>query len=74
MSTEYYPGHYALRIYNSAGEHIKTLDEGTLIGPFAQHFTWDGTNVNGDSCADGVYIIYWADAFDSRFARVLLVH
>ena len=73
VSTNQYPGPYTLRIYNSAGEHIKTLDEGNLGEPYARTFTWDGTNTYNRPCASGVYIIYWAKPLGTRTARILLV-
>jgi hypothetical protein len=62
-----------LRLYNSAGEHIKTLDERMLNGSFQASYSWDGTNKYGDSCASGVYIFYLVEPFHKRLKRVLLV-
>lgn len=62
-----------MRLYNSAGEHIKTLDEKMLTGSFQASYKWDGTNKYGDSCASGVYIFYLVEPFHKRVKRVLLV-
>ncbi len=68
-----YPGQYALRIYNSAGEHIKTLDDRPLSGPVSQWYSWDGKNKYGDTCASGVYILYLMEPLGEHTARILLV-
>ncbi len=68
-----YPGEYSLRIYNTAGEHIKTLDAKRLNAPVNQTYTWDGTNKNGDACASGVYIFYLIEPFNRKIKRILLV-
>ncbi len=68
-----YPGQYALRIYNSAGEHIKTLDSQDLSGPVSQWYSWDGKNKYGDTCASGVYILYLMEPLSEKTARVLFV-
>jgi hypothetical protein len=68
-----YPGDFSLRIYNSAGEHVKTLDQGRLDGPLHQSYSWDGTNKYGDACASGVYLFYLREPYGRRTARILLV-
>ncbi len=66
-------GKYVLGIYNSAGESVKTLQDGNLIPPIHQGFTWDGTNFRGDLCASGVYLIYLQTPQSSNWRKVLLV-
>ena len=68
-----FPGEYSLRIYNTAGEHIKTYEARTLTSPVNKTYTWDGTNKNGDACASGVYILYLIEPFDRKIKRILLV-
>ncbi|HVZ79974.1 MAG TPA: hypothetical protein VHE12_04135 [bacterium] len=68
-----YPGDYELRIYNSAGEHIRTLDSRSLSGPVSQWYEWDGKNKYGDPCASGVYIFYLAEPFSLKKRRILLI-
>ena len=68
-----YPGDYNLRIYNSVGEHIKTLDTQHLIAPVRNSYHWDGTNKNGDPCASGVYVLYLIEPFDRKIKRLLLI-
>ncbi len=68
-----YPGQYDLWIYNTAGEHIKTLDSKTLSEPVSQWYSWDGKNKYGDPCASGVYIIYVVEPFSQKMRKVVLV-
>ncbi len=69
-----YPGPYDLWIYNSAGEHIKTLESTYLSAPISQAYTWDGKNKYGDTCASGVYIFYLVEPFDQQLKRMILIH
>ncbi len=66
-------GKYILKVYNSAGESIKTLQDGNLTAPVHQGFTWDGTNFSGDLCASGVYLIYLQTPQKTNWRKVLLV-
>ena len=68
-----YPGQYDLRVYNSAGEHIKTLDSQQLTAPVSQWYSWDGKNKYGDSCASGVYILDLVEPYSQKQKRILLL-
>jgi hypothetical protein len=68
-----YPGNYSLRIYNSAGEHIKTLADRPLTSPVRESFIWDGTNKYGADCASGVYLICLEEPYARKVKRVLLI-
>lgn len=68
-----YPGGYSLRIYNSAGEHIKTLDAHPLNMPLNQSYSWDGTNKYNETCASGVYLLELDLPYVHEIKRVLLV-
>ncbi|HTC20965.1 MAG TPA: hypothetical protein VK859_08965, partial [bacterium] len=68
-----YPGNYSLNVYNSAGEHIKTLDSQGLNNPIDRPYFWDGTNKYGDKCASGVYIFYLVEPFGVKIKRILLI-
>ncbi len=68
-----YPGNYSLRIYNSAGEHIKTLDERHLEAPISASYHWDGKNKYGDPCASGVYLFYLTEPYNRKIKRILLL-
>ncbi|HUO58781.1 MAG TPA: hypothetical protein VMV05_11455 [bacterium] len=68
------PGNYGLIIYNSVGEHIKTVVEPSTITQYVdKSYFWDGTNKKGDPCASGMYILYLIEPFDRKLKRVLLV-
>lgn len=68
-----YPGHYSLCIYNSVGEHVRTLDSQDLTGPLNGSYAWDGKNKYGDTCASGIYLIRAVEPFGIRTGRVLLL-
>lgn len=68
-----YPGGYDLRIYNSAGELIRTLDNQTLSTATDFWYTWDGTNNHNEPVASGVYLIYLHRPTDDRLKRILVV-
>jgi hypothetical protein len=68
-----YPGNYDLRIYNSAGEYIKTLDSRQITGPFIQSYQWDGTNCYGQTCASGIYIFRLVEPYSTKTKRIILV-
>jgi hypothetical protein len=68
-----FPGAYSLWIYNSAGEHIRTLDSQNLTAPINQSYFWDGKNKYGDKCASGVYILYLVEPFSTKVKRLVLI-
>lgn len=68
-----YPGAYSLWIYNSAGEHIRTLANDYLTAPLITNYTWDGRNKYGDICASGIYIFYLVEPRDVKHRRILLI-
>ncbi len=68
-----FPGSYNLWIYNTAGEHIKTLDTMVMSAPVNKIYTWDGTNKNGEQCSSGVYILYLVEPFGKKLKRLILI-
>jgi flagellar hook assembly protein FlgD len=68
-----YPGAFSLWIYNSAGEHVKTLADSTLTAPLHRSYSWDGTNKEGDPCASGIYIFYLSEPLENKTKKILLV-
>jgi flagellar hook assembly protein FlgD len=68
-----FPGNYQLWVYNSAGEHVRTLDSDYLTAPVNRSYEWDGKNKNGEECSSGVYILYLLEPFDRKYKRILLV-
>jgi hypothetical protein len=75
IGTDEYPGMMALRIYNSAGEHIKTLYDETLTQPLSPTVVnWDGTNKFGQKVASGVYVVYLQKPLGRALARLIVIH
>jgi flagellar hook assembly protein FlgD len=75
IGTGEYPGEMALRIYNSAGEHIKTLFDQTLTQPLSPTIVnWDGKNKFGQAVASGVYIVYLQKPYGRLLARLVVIH
>jgi flagellar hook assembly protein FlgD len=68
------PGRYSLRIYNSAGELVKTLRNLQSKWPVQDDVIWDGTNVNGEKVASGVYVVYFESSRYVRVAKVIVLH
>ncbi len=67
-------GNFSLKIYNSVGEHIRTLDnKGKVENGFTGFYLWDGKNKHGEDCGSGVYLIYYIEPFKRRLARVILI-
>jgi flagellar hook assembly protein FlgD len=73
VATSKYPGLYSLKVYNSAGECVKVLDDQQITEPYQHSYLWDGKNQYGEKCASGMYIIYLVEPFGTKLARVLLV-
>jgi flagellar hook assembly protein FlgD len=68
------PGYYYLRVYNSAGELVKTLRSVNPSGaPIDERVEWDGTNEKMQPVASGVYILHFVTRFDSSTAKLLIV-
>ncbi|HJT23892.1 MAG TPA: hypothetical protein VJ873_04910 [bacterium] len=68
-----YPGPYALRIYNSAGELIRVLDDQHLTSATDFFYTWDGTNFLNEPVASGVYLIYLRRPTDDIIKKIMVV-
>jgi len=75
IGTNEYPGQLTLRIYNSAGEHIKTLVDETLTAPLSPTVVnWDGKNKFGQEVASGVYVVYLQKPFGRLLGRLIVIH
>ena len=75
VGTNEYPGNITLRIYNSAGEHIRTLLDTTLTAPLsATVYNWDGKNKFGAEVASGVYVVYLEKPFGKAVGRIVVLH
>lgn len=68
-----YPGAYSLRVYDSAGEVIRVLDNRNLTIATDFQYTWDGTNNHNVPVASGVYLIYLRRPTDEAIKRILVV-
>lgn len=70
-----YNGPYSLRIYNSAGELIKILDDqASLPAAIDITYTWNGTNTHGDKVADGIYLFYLRRPVGVEMKKIAVVH
>jgi flagellar hook assembly protein FlgD len=67
------PGKYSLRIYNSAGELVRTLKNMQSRWPVADDVPWDGTNASNEKVASGVYVIYFESSRYVRIMKILLL-
>ena len=75
VATAQYPGMMELKIYNSAGEHIKTLYDQYITSPMGPTtFNWDGTNKYGQKVASGVYVVYLIKPYGRLLARLVVIH
>jgi len=75
IGTGEFPGLMELKIYNSAGEHIKTIFNQYLNGPLPPTtYYWDGTNKYGQKVASGVYIVYLIKPYSRLLARLVVIH
>ncbi len=66
-------GHVSLKIYNVAGQLVKTLQNGVMDAG-AHEISWDGSNNLGSSVASGVYFykINAGDSYENMKKMVLL--
>ncbi len=74
VSLNAYFSNFSIKIYNSAGEHIKTIVEKNLTSPIVAVYSWDGTNKSGSRCATGVYVIYIIGAYERKIAKVIFIN
>ena len=62
----------ALRIYNLAGQEVRSLIAG-LARPGMNYLSWDGTDGNGRALASGVYLARLDDAESTKTRKLLLL-
>jgi flagellar hook assembly protein FlgD len=75
IGTAQFPGNLELHIYNTAGEHIKTLYQKYINQPQpAITLEWDGSNKYGQKVSSGVYIIYFEKPYGRLLAKVVVIH
>jgi len=75
IGTAHHPGPMSLRIYNTAGEHIKTLYDAYLDAPMLPTtLYWDGSNKYGQKVASGVYVVYLINPYTRKIGRLVVIH
>ena len=68
-----FSGPYHLKIYNSAGEWIRTLVDERASSRVDDWYPWDGKNARGQPVASGVYIIHLTSPVRAQFRRILVI-
>jgi hypothetical protein len=67
------PGHVTLRVYNVAGQLVRTLvDENQAPGP-VRIARWDGRNETGNPVASGVYLYQLEAPGFTRTKKMVMV-
>ncbi|MBI3551755.1 MAG: hypothetical protein HY077_04495 [Elusimicrobia bacterium] len=66
-------GDASLRIYNTAGDRVRTISLGTLAGGNFFYQPWDGRNDAGRDVASGVYIGQVKVGQRSKFFKMALI-
>ena len=67
-------GPCVIRVYNTAGELVKTLHyEADAVAPKNVVVVWDGTNNHYQKVSSGVYIIHFMGSLESRTAKLLVI-
>ena len=67
-------GFCSLKIYNSAGELVRVLMDGQCQTGTYKDFCWDGKNMHGENVASGAYVIYYTNRYQTRMAKLLVIH
>jgi hypothetical protein len=67
------PGRVTLRIYNAAGQCVRTLLEEVMTAAGVQELRWDGRSDTGRVMASGVYIVRLEMAGRDRSMKILLL-
>jgi hypothetical protein len=68
-----FQGPYSVKVYNSAGEKVKTLRDNSNQPAGPDQVPWDGKNDAQVGVASGVYIIVMIDTFTYHEARVVVI-
>jgi flagellar hook assembly protein FlgD len=67
------PGYCSVKIYNSAGEMVRTLWSRPIQSSLEQDLDWDGKNMYGAPVASGVYVIYYTNRYKTQMAKLLVI-
>jgi flagellar hook assembly protein FlgD len=62
-----------VKVYNTAGEYVRTLLDVSSQSIGSYPVTWDGKNDNKDYVASGIYIISFKEPLGIHFGRVMIV-
>jgi flagellar hook assembly protein FlgD len=68
----YSGGPFSLRVYNSAGEQVRTLFDKVPGVSVAESHQWDGKNEKGEDCASGVYLLVLTEPYDRKVRKIIL--
>jgi uncharacterized repeat protein (TIGR01451 family) len=66
-------GNVDIKIYNLAGEFIKTVYMGPVEKGDTYIYDWDGLNEQGSSVSSGVYFVYAVSKFYNGYKKVVIV-
>lgn len=66
-------GNVDIKIYNLAGEFIKTIYIGPVEKGDTYVYNWDGLNERGNTVSSGVYFIYAVSKFYNGYKKVVIV-
>jgi len=67
------PGHTTLRIYNAAGQLVRTLIDGPRAGGINHSVRWDGRGENGQRVSSGVYFYRLNTPYFTRARKLVLL-
>ena len=73
ITTANYPNNINLRVYNSAGELVRILEDLSVPNAYSNTYVWDGLNVNNTKVASGVYLIVLKTDQYTKMGRILAV-
>ncbi len=66
-------GNVDLKIYNLAGEFIKTVYIGPVEKGDIYYYYWDGLNEQGSAVSSGVYFVYAVSKFYNGYKKTIIV-
>jgi hypothetical protein len=66
-------GNVNLKIYNLAGEFIKTVYIGPVEKGDIYNYYWDGLNEQGSAVSSGVYFVYAVSKFYNGYKKTIIV-
>ena len=66
-------GNVDIKVYNLAGEFIRTVYTGPVEKGDSYDYNWDGLNQQGNPASSGVYFIYAVSKFYNGYKKVVIV-